>query len=202
MLQAANEWHHRLITTPPSALRTPRERLSFQVESLVDRRLATYGDADRLRNRLPKKGLFLFAPPRPDLLDLRQLMSYVSFNNRNGVSYLGTSCVTFALGTPKTPHLLVDVEDGHGRLNTKSKVSRENITNGGRTAYDLWYGILHAILFPESLKYHYMALVGERRPDGAVPHLYIGIGPALDRHCEDYADPAMGAPSAGGIILP
>jgi hypothetical protein len=182
---------------------TANQKFDFQIEGLVDRKYATYGDADPFRNRLPKKGLFLFVPPRPKELDLNGLMSNVELNGRTGVNYLlDASYLKPAVEVPGTAHLLLDVEDGRARLNVKPKVSRQKIAAEKRHPYDVWRGIIHAILFPMVLSHHYMDLVGTRYDEAYVPFLYVrGDKPALRSAWEGDADPKWGAPSAGSVIL-
>jgi hypothetical protein len=191
------------LIAPPPVLPTPGELFDYQVEGLVDRKLATYGDADPFINRLPEKGFFLFVPPRPRILDLSGLMSNVELNGCTGVNYLDVAYLTPAVEIPGTAHLLVDVEDGRARLNTKPMVSRQNIADEHRTPYDVWRGVVHAILFPVVLSRHYMDLVGTRCRESYVPYLYVrGDEPALGYYWEAHAYPIFGAPSAGSVIVP
>jgi len=191
------------LVAPPPVLPSSGELFDFQVEGLVDRKLATYGDADPFRNRIPEKGFFLFVPPRPKILDLSQLMSHVELNGKTGVNYLDVSYIKPIVEVPSTAHLLVDVEDGRARLNTKPMISRDNIAKENRYPYDVFRGIIHAILFPMVLSHHYMDHVGSRYNEGFVPFLYVNDDkPALNGYGGDYAYPKYGAPSAGSVIVP
>jgi hypothetical protein len=190
------------LIAPPPGLPTPGECFDFQIEGLVDRKYATYGDADPFRNRLPEKGFFLFVPPRPEELDLNGLMSNVELNGKTGVNYLDVSYLTPAVEVPGAAHLLLDVEDGRARLNVKPKVSRQNILAEKRHPYDIWRGIIHVTLFPEHvLGHHYMDLVGARCGEDYVPILYVvDDKPALNLNWEGLANPRWGAPSAGSVM--
>src|SRR5579863_791235 len=81
------------LIAPPPVLPSPSELFDFQVEGSVDRKLATYSDADPFRNRLPEKGFFLFVPPRPKTLDLNELMEHVELNGKTGVNYLDAAYI-------------------------------------------------------------------------------------------------------------
>jgi hypothetical protein len=192
------------LIAPPPVLPSPSELFDYQVEGLVDRKLATYGDADPFRNRLPEKGFFDFIPPRPEVLDLNHLMSLVVLNGKTGVNYLDViSYITPAVEIPGTAHLLCDVEDGRTRLNVKPMVSRENIAKEQRHPFDVFCGIIHAILFPMVLSHHYMDLVGSQYDAGHVPNLFVyDDKPALNYNWDGNAYPEWGAPSSGSVIVP
>ncbi|HVN26124.1 MAG TPA: DUF5701 family protein [Candidatus Paceibacterota bacterium] len=195
------------LIAPPPMLPSASEFFDYQVEGLVDRKLATYGDADPFRNRLPEKGFFLFVPPRPKVLDLNELMAHVELNGETGVNHLDIVDITATVEVPHSAHLLVDVEDGRARLNVNAMVSRQNIANEKRNPYDAFRGIIHVILFPMVLSHHCMYLVGSRCDGGLVggrvPLLYLaGYTPVLNDFCEDSVVPVWGAPSAGSVIVP
>src|SRR3989344_7098668 len=79
--------YEALAGSPPK-LPTQRELFDYQVEGLVLRKLAQYADADPFRSRIPERGLFLFVPPPPKVLELVELMALVELDGKSGVNYL------------------------------------------------------------------------------------------------------------------
>jgi hypothetical protein len=189
---------------PPLVLPTPGELFEFEVETLVGHKLATYGDADAFRNRALGKGLFLFVPAPPEVLDLDHLMSLVSLDGGTGLNY-PVARIKPAITVPATASLLIGIDDGRGRLNNEANDSRRKISREKRHPYDVWRGIIHASLFPTVLKHHYLNLVGSRHCDvgEASPLLCIVDNrPALTMLSDDIPCWNSGAPSAREILVP
>ncbi|HEY4520227.1 MAG TPA: DUF5701 family protein, partial [Candidatus Paceibacterota bacterium] len=171
---------YRALQRPLIELPTPAQLFDFQVETLVGKGLATYEHADPFRKDLPS-GLFLLVPPQPAKLDLTELMAKVELVGKTGVNTLDAGHLTDIIETPAGPYLMIDVEDGAGRLNTKPSISRQNIKKEGRSPYTAWRGIIHTTVFPQVLSHHYLELVGSRYGKGRVPCLYLNGGhPKLD----------------------
>jgi hypothetical protein len=192
------------VRVPPIDVCTQEEFFEYQVEKLVSLKLARYEDADGLRKELPESGLFDFMPTAPKEIDLKATMALVDLDYRKGVSYLDHQYHTDLEQNPAKPSLLVDVEDGRGRLNVAPMFSRVAIVKGRRHPFTTWRGLIHVILFPDVLKHHYIDLIGswyyERR---GVPFLYLDDDkPALDgSRWEGAADQRWGAASCGRIIV-
>lgn len=184
-------------------LPTPEELFDFQVWTIKDKGLDLPDeDVDRLHTLIPSEPqLFVVIPRRPDTLDLKGLMTLMEVDYKQGKNYLDLQHLTNAVETPATAHLLLNVEDGRGRLNTKPSVSSDNIHREGRLVYPTWYGLVHGIVFPYVLRDHYLDLCGSRCRSGNVPRLDLDVGiPKLySRWCDD-ADPGWGAPSAGSAV--
>ncbi len=187
----------------PVVLPTPEELFDFQVQTLRDKGLDLPDeDVDRLRPLIPNEPqLFVVIPPRPSTLDLNGLMALIEVDGKKGVNYLELQHLTDTVETLTTAHLLLDVEDGRGRLNTKPNVSFDNIHREGRLAYTTWYGLVHGIVFPYVLQNHNLDLCGSRYRSEYMPVLYLDEGiPKLDNGWNDNANPKWGVPSAGSVI--
>ncbi len=152
----------------PVELPTPQQVFDYEVETLVAKGLMTHDAADPFRKDLPV-GLFLLVPAQPAELDLNYLMNLVGYKGKNGVNYLAVEHLTSVVDAPKVAHLMLDVEDGATRLNVRPSESRANIRHEGRSPYDVWRGIVHAVVFPEVLDHHYLDLVGSRWGGSACP---------------------------------
>lgn len=186
---------------------TAAELFDFQVATLKDKGVELPSrDVDRLRALVPNEvQLFLLVPPQPDVLDLDGLMHLVEVDSVTGMNYLDRQHLSDVIETPKTAHLLLDVEDGRTRLNTKPSVSSMNITQEGRLAYTTWRGLIHGIVFPCVLQDHNLDLVGSRYKSVNVPSLYLKDGvPRLYYGCSYWwygnTNPEWGAPSAGSAL--
>ena len=132
-------------------LPTPKDFFDFQIRILKDKGLDLPDeDVDRLCKLIPgEPQLFVVIPRRPDPLDLDGLMFLVEVEGKTGGNCLASpQHLTDVVKTPTTAHLLFDVEDGRGRLNTKPSVSFENIRQEERLAYTTWYVLVHGIVFP------------------------------------------------------
>ena len=194
---------YNVIYSPQVDLMTPQELLDDYADKFKKKGLELPSqDVDRLREFVPKQSLrFLLIPPRPDTLDLDGLMALIEVNGKKGKNHLDLQYLTDTVKTPTTAHLLLDVEDGRGRLNTKPSVSFRNIEQEGRLADTTWYGLVHVIVFPYMLQYHNLDLCGSRYRSESLPSLYLDDGiPKLScSWCGD-ANPKWGAPSAGSVV--
>ncbi|OHA21731.1 MAG: hypothetical protein A2849_03595 [Candidatus Taylorbacteria bacterium RIFCSPHIGHO2_01_FULL_51_15] len=182
---------------------TPEELFEFQRQRLADKKLAPIGMFDHFRKRLPS-GLFLLVPPQPasvDKLNWNKLMSRIELSGKTGRNHLEPMDLTDEIEVPKVPTMLVDVEDGRGRRNTKPSLSLKAIPAEGRSAYHLWRGYIHVLLFPSVLDHHYLELIGSRNEVKRIPGLCLcGGWPVLDDHrWGDDADQKRGAPSCGRV---
>lgn len=187
---------------------TQEEMFEHQVEKLVSNDLlASRAEADKFRDFIPEKGLFLLVPSRPEKLgtdDLQRLMRMVNLDGE-----LGSSLITNPeemhdmTAFPRAASLLLDIEDGSERRGRIPAYSRNDIAREQRYPYGLWYGIIHMILFPEVLKDHFPDLVGTRYLKDCLPCFYVLEGrPVLIYIREDAARPRWGVPSAGRIVVP
>lgn len=186
----------------PLVLPTPEELFEFQIQTLKDKGLdLSDEDVDRLRPLIPSEPqLFLVIPPRPSTLDLPGLMALIEVDGKKGNNRLDLQHLTDVVETPATAHLLLDVEDGRERLNTKPNVSFENIRREGRLAYPLWYGLIHVIVFPHVLQAHNLDLCGSCCGSQSIPRLSLSGGiPNLFSYRNDSVNPWWGTPSAGSI---
>ena len=181
----------------------PQELFEFQRAKLADKKLAPVEMFDHFASRLPAHGLFLLVPPQPgspDTLDWNDLMARVELDGKKGRNYLTPKHLKDTIEVPKVPTMLVGVEDGRGRLNTKPSVSREAIKKEGCTAYHTWRGYTHLVLFPMVLKHHNMDIVGSLFKAEFVPFFcLLGDEPTISYRWLDNAHPQWGAPSCGGI---
>ena len=187
----------------PVVLPTPEELFFFQVDTLQKKGLDLWdADVDRLRAFIPSEPqLFLVVPRQPDTLDLDGLMALIEVNGITGKNYLDRQDLSEVIETPKVAYLLLDVEDGRGRLNTKPSVSLEKIVQDGRLAYTTWRGLIHGIMFPYVLHHHNLDLVGSRCRSAYVPSLYLHSSvPRLNGYWNGIAGPEWGAPSAGSAL--
>jgi hypothetical protein len=145
--------------------------------------------------------MFLVLPRRPDTLDLNGLMKLIEVNGVKGENHLDVQHLKDLVPPPACAHLLVDVEDGCKRLNTKPSVSTENIKAEGRIAYSTWCGLIHGISFPYVLQDHALDLVGSRDKSVLVPCLSLNEDqPKLYSYWYGFALPGWGAPSAGSAL--
>ncbi len=171
---------------------------------LADKKLAPIDMFDQFVDKLPTRGLFLLEPPQPKAvseLDWNDLMARIELNGKTGRNYLTTSALTDLDPINTKPRLLLDVEDGRARLNTKPSVSQANITKANRFGYNLWTGYIHAVVFAEVLNHHYMDLVRSRYDSELVPFLFLDDGqPKLGADCYDNARSGWGAPSFGSVV--
>lgn len=201
--------------TPESfrALQQPRikvpdtERvLDFALARFVALGLLTESDAPLYRKHCPSHPcLVLPIPPRPKPLTnewLASRMAEVEVNGKTGQNFLDVAHLTNLIEVPDGPHLLIDVEDGWNRRNTRPSVSSENIPAEGRIPYVTSYGVFHGIVFGGlTLMSHNMDLVGSRYESGFVPNLYrYDDGAELSADRYDDAVPGWGAPSCGSRV--
>ncbi len=187
----------------PVVLPTPEELFAFQVDTLRNKGIDLPDkDVARLHALIPNEPqLFLVVPPQPDTLDLDGLMALIEVNGITGKNYLDRQDLSEVIETPKVAYLLLDVEDGRGRLNTKPSVSLEKIVQDGRLAYTTWRGLIHGIMFPYVLQHHNLDLVGSRCRSAYVPSLYLHSSvPRLNGYWNGIAGPEWGAPSAGSAL--
>ncbi|MGH7928870.1 MAG: DUF5701 family protein [Candidatus Binatia bacterium] len=187
----------------PILLLTSSEWFEYGIEALHNKGINfPKADIDLLYKEVPQgHKLVLPVPPLPDELDLEGLMAKVEVDGKTGKNYLDRQHLSDVVQAPKTAHLLLDVEDGRNRLNTKPSVSLDNIQREGRIPYTTWRGIVHAIVFPHVFQSHNMDLVGSRYGSGFVPYLYLlGGFPELFSFWDAYATPRWGAPSAGSVV--
>lgn len=184
---------------PPSSL----EIFEISRAILADKRLAPIDMFDRFADKLPAHGLFLLEPPQPaavNEMDWNELMARIQLNGKTGRNYLTTSALRDLDPIVSKPRLLLDVEDGRARLNTKPSVSEANIA-AGRFGYRLWTGYIHTVVFSEVLNHHYMDLVRSRCDSDDVPDLYLVEGqPELSACWFDNTYTWWGAPSFGSVV--
>ncbi len=186
----------------PVTLPTREQLFGFEVETLVAKGLAKYEQADPFRNRLPI-GLFLLVPPKPKEFDLTHLVSLIEVDGKNGRNFLDAQQLTDEIEVPSGSYLMLDIEDGKARLNTKPSVSKANIAAENRSPYTTWRGIVHAIVFPEVFQSHNMDLCGSRYESKFVPNLCLYDGkPWLVASWDYSAYPEWGAPSCGSVLVP
>lgn len=187
----------------PIVLPTPEELFDFQVQTLRNKGLDLPNeDVDRLRPLIPSEPqLFVVIPCRPSTLDLNSLMALIEVDGKAGKNYLDPQHLTYVVETPATAQLLLNVEDGRGRLNTKPSVSFDNIRREGRRPFNAWYGLVHGIAFPYVLQDHNLDLCGSHYKLEYLPSLFLHEGiPKLRSHWHDNANPKWGAPSAGSVV--
>jgi Family of unknown function (DUF5701) len=181
----------------PPVLPTQRELFDYKLGRLKD------GDFNveemlPLAEFIPEHGLFLLVPRRPEPLDYGRLMGRVMLNGRTGVNYLDQKYLKDEVEVPQGPYIMLGVEDGRSRLNTRPMDSHANILKEGRSPYLAFEGIVHAAVFPSVLLHHYMDCVGSRYDEQCVPSVCVDDEePALDNGFGDGADPKWGAPSCG-----
>ena len=172
---------------------------------LADAKLAPTNMFDGFVKHLPADGLpFLLVPPQPkavNQMDWNELMARIQLNDKTGRNYLSVSALKDLDPMVSVPRMLVDIEDGRGRLNIKPSVSESNIVAGKRFGYTLWTGYIHAVVFTEILNHHYMDLVRARYVSDDVPYLSLNDdAPALRALWGGFAYPEWGAPSFGSVI--
>lgn len=192
-----------MIKSPYGPSVSAEEYFDLQVNRLRDKGLTfSRADADRLRSRIATElQPFIVVPSRPNTIDLSDFMALVEFNGKRGRNYLEPQSLTDVVEVPQRAHVLLDVEDGRQRLDMSPSVSYENIRCEGRLVYPLWYGLVHAIVFPCVLQDHYLDLVGSRYYSERVPFLYLNEdGPGLGSGFYDTTNPEWGAPSAGSVL--
>lgn len=190
---------------PPLQRPTAQEIFEISRARLVDAKLAPIDMFDRFASRLPADGTpFLLVPPQLASLaemDWSELMARIQLNGKTGRNYLTAAALSDLDPIVSAPRMLVGIEDGRGRLNTKPSVAQTDIDTTGRLAYGLWTGFIHAVVFTEVLNHHNMDLLRSRYRSDDVPCLCLhGGGPALGASWDDNADPGWGAPSFGGVI--
>jgi len=172
---------------------------------LADAKLAPIEMFDRFANRLPTDGTpFLLVPPQPKAvnnLDWTDLMARIELNGKVGQNYLAVGSLLDLDPIVSVQRMLVGLEDGRGRLNTKPSVSEANITAAGRFGYTVWTGYIHVVVYTKVLNHHYMDMIRSRCGSDYVPFLYLGDdGPTLLADWGDAALPYWGAPSFGSVI--
>lgn len=180
------------------------ELYAFQRDRLVTMRLAKPDTFDRFAKRLPSFGLFILVPQQPaavDKLDWSELMARTECKGKHGKNQLDKQLLKDTIEVPDGPTVLVGVEDGRSRLNIRPKDSHENIRRDGRTAYTVWCGYIHVVLFTEVLlRHHGMDIVGSRYDVEAIPDFYLnGVEPALGCGWVFDSSPVFGAPSCGSV---
>jgi len=158
----------------------PRKDLfDFQVEALIAKGFAKPADADPFRNRLPEKGLFLFVPPPPRILDIDEAMSRLSlgdgrWHHRGDKSWLKPEAILDIGEYPRTASLLVEISDGHSYRDAASssdhgapRILWERFQREGRHPYNIWRGIIHVACMPWVLDQpaYTMLLLGTRGTD-------------------------------------
>ena len=190
---------------PPHPRRSSVEVYEDSRAILIDKRLATAEMFDGFAKRLPPDGVpFLLRPPQPrslNTLDWADLMARLQLNGKTGKNFLTVKSLSDLDPIITVPRMLIGLEDGRGRLNTKPSVSEKAITTAGRFGYNLWTGYIHAVVYTEVLNHHYLDLVRSRYDSDYVPYLYLdGDEPALDASGDAYAHPKWGAPSFGSVI--
>lgn len=185
----------------PIRLPTQRQLFDYQVGVWARLGLATHADLLPLAEFIPATGLFVVVPKRPDPLDLGVLMSAIVLNGTRGANHLDPAQITDEIKVPKGPYLMLDVEDGRSRLNTKPSVSEANILKEGRSPYVNFEGIAHGTVFPHVLLHHNMDLCGSRYRSRIVPGLRLDGGlPGLSASWDGGAVPGWGAPSCGSRV--
>ncbi|MEX0650064.1 MAG: DUF5701 family protein [Candidatus Andersenbacteria bacterium] len=145
---------------------------------------------------------FLVVPPKPDEFDLDSLMALITVQGKSGVNCLNPQYLIDVGAVPQGAHLILDVEDGRRRFNRTAGMAYYDITREGRQPYFLWYGLVHAIVFPGVLQGRYLGLCGSRYKL-RVPYLYLDDEvPTLGHHivCGEDADSVWCAPSAGSVL--
>ena len=193
-----------LFAPPPRRL-TPLEVFEISRKRLADAKLAPIEMFDSFAKRLPPDGVpFLLLPSQPkavNKLDWNDYMARLQLNGKTGKNFLTVKSLSDLDPIVTTPRMLISVEDGRGRLNTKPSVSEKAITTAGRFGYNLWAGYIHAVVYTKVLGHHYMDLVRSRCGSGDVPYLCLNGGaPALNASWSDLASPVWGAPSFGSQI--
>lgn len=193
-----SEQYH--VLQSPVVLPSPRALFDQIIETLVLKGLAKYNLADPFRNNIPH-GLFNLIPPRPAELELNRLVNLIEVDGKKGQNYLDPTFLTDTVAVPEGPYLLLDIEDGRKRLNTKPSVAEVNIFAEGRSPFITWEGIVHAIVFPEVFARNNMDLCGSRYGARDVPCLYLfDDEPWLSASWRGYAHPRWGAPSCGSRV--
>lgn len=191
---------------PPSSteLLSSNDLFDFEAEKLVANKLATYKQVDKFRKKLPRSGLFVLVPPHLTDMSLNNLMALVIVDGKKGVTYIRSQYfedLEDKVNVPSSPYFMIDIEDGDKRRNVKPSVNRHKILQEGRSPYTMYEGIVHAILFPETLKHHYLDLVGSRCRSGSRLCLcLVGGRPRLNIFWNDGARPRWGAPSCGSRV--
>lgn len=143
---------------------TPKQRLEFEIETLVERKIAYYRHADKFR-RNPPSSLFLLVPPQPREFDLDSLMNFIEIRGNKGRNFLTLQGLENKTQVPDGPYIMLDVEDGRVELNPAPFVAdaEADISERGRLSYTVWPGIVHAIVFPKIFENcDIMYLVGSR----------------------------------------
>lgn len=188
---------------PPAPRLTPTEFFGWQRDRLVDEKLAKPADFDKFRNRIPQDYRFLLTPTQPgpvSELNWNELMARTELDGKKGRNHLDPKYLKDEIKVPVVPTMLVGLEDGRLRLNTKPTDSRKNIKREGGIAYTTWRGYIHVLLFPHVLRHHYMDIVGSRGVSKHVPRFFLLDGrPALYAYWEDSASLKWGAPSCGSV---
>src|ERR1700690_1693790 len=108
--------YERLIA-PQINLPTPGELFDYQLRVLVEQGLGRHEDLYPLRHR--REAFFLLVPPPPTALDLDALMAKVRVNGKPGQNSLEANVLLDFNEYPKTACVLVDVDDGAERMDTK-----------------------------------------------------------------------------------
>lgn len=195
---------YRALQRPVVKLPRYYELFDQIVETLVAKGLMKYDFADHFRNiipKIPKNRLFLLIPPRPAELDLDYLMSLIEVNGQKGINCNGLEAkyLTDTVKVPEGAYLVLDIEDGKERLNTKPLVSEANILAEHRSPLTLFEGIIHGIVFPEVFNDHNMDLCGSRHENKyTIPHLSLFEGIlGLSTYWEETGGPIWGVPSCG-----
>lgn len=194
---------YRALQRPVVVLPNPQQLFDQIVETLVAKELAKYEHADPFRSSI-SNGLFNLIPPRPEGLDFDYLTSLIEVNGKKGTNYIYPNPKEFTdtVAVPVGPYLVLDVEDGKGRLNTKPSVAEANILAEHRSPYTVFEGIIHGIVFPEVFASHNMYLGGSRYGSRMkMPYLYL-TRDVLELCATFYDDaiPEWGAPSCGSRV--
>lgn len=177
------------------------ELFAYERDLLVEKRLAKPDMFDRFAKRLPS-GLFILVPPQPvpsGKLDWSELMARVELTGKRGQNDLDPKHLTDEIEVPDVSTMLTGVEDGRSLLNIRPMDSRAGLKREGRTAYTVWRGFVHIVLFTEVLRHHVLDIVGSLDRAERVPCFFLyGGAPTLTYHWG--AMPIRwGAPSCGSV---
>lgn len=194
---------YRVIFAPQVKLKTPMKYFDIQAKLWVSLGLLTLDEANKLRRHVPDKHNFLVVPDLSEA-DLKVLMKHMLLDGKQGKSRLGQEYLTDLEDTPKGAHLLLDINDGWSRRNTKPSVAQQQIKAERRLAFTAHQGVAFGIVFPNVLREHTLELVGSRFASDNVPRLgqnQYGT-PILDDgyYMFDDPNPLCGAPSAGSVV--
>jgi hypothetical protein len=187
---------------PPPKLPTISELFDASIAFWTSNEMGTESELRRLAEFIPAdtplvpgRFPFVIVPARPAVIDWNKFMRLVLLGDKSGKMYLDAAYLTDVVTVPAGAYLMLDVEDGRARLNTKPSLAAAAIQKDGRSGYTAFEGPCHAAVLPV-LTHHNMDLVGSRFSSSDWPGLYRhDVRPALD-HGSDNAYPQWGAPSS------